>query len=125
MKMKKNVIYMQMSILNEVLKEYNTRVVADRMLEALDKDGELSIYATHADGIVLRKMKEINIIDNDIISAITKALRSIIEEFEDIKDICQDIYGFEYQNGYINDGFVSSLVEIRRSGKLIYVEFDL
>lgn len=123
--MKKNVVYMQMSILNEVLKEYNTRVVADRMLEALDKDGELSIYATHADGIVLRKMKEINVIDNDIISAITKALRSIIEEFEDIKDICQDIYGFEYQNGYINDGFVSNLVEIRRSGKLIYVEFDL
>lgn len=129
--MKKNLKYIQSTILYETMKVYTTRDLADRLLHLLNKksDSELSVYETHSDGIVLRKKRDGNVTDNDIVDAVNKAIRWLIDKSvntdDDIVDEINGNYDFDYDEKDLTDAFISDVLQIRRSGRLIYIEIDL
>ena len=125
--MVKNISYMQRSVLNEISKEYTTRDIADGMLQYLNKlsSGKLSIYDTHEEDITFRISKDDNITDDQIIKALHSSLHSLIEEFDDFEDIINDNYDFKYNAKYLGEGFLSDIITIRRTGKLIHISLDL
>lgn len=128
--MKKNVVYIQTSILNEVMKNYTSRDVADKVMEILADNGDdVTVYETHEDSIVFRKKRDGIVTDTSIIKAFVKALRKIIkhskDDGEDLVDAINDNYDFEYDEKYLDEGFFSTILSIRRSGRLIYIEIDL
>lgn len=124
--MKKNMVYIQTSILNEVMKEHTTREVADRMIDQLStKDVELSVYETHDDAIVFRKKKDGTVTDESIIKSFMKAIRAIIDDSDDLEDAINDAYEFEYSPKQLTEGFFSDILEIRRAGRLISIEIDM
>lgn len=128
--MKKNLKFIQTTILYEVMKVYNTRDLADMMIDILNKnDVELSVYETHSDGMIFRKKRDGTITDTDIIGCITKAIRKLIKKTKDKdNDIAAEIddnYEFEYDDKYITDSFFDDIIQIRRAGRLIYIEIDL
>lgn len=123
--MKKNMSYIQASILNELMKTYTMSDVGNQVVEELnDKDIELSVYESHEDGVVFRKKKDGIITDDQMIKGFMKALRHLIHHSSLIDEI-NDNYEFEYDDKYITEGYLSDILEIRRSGRLISVEIDL
>lgn len=123
--MKKNISYIQASILNELMKTYTMSDVGNQVVEELnDKDIELSVYESHEDGVVFRKKKDGIITDDQMIKGFMKALRHLIYHSSLIDEI-NDNYEFEYDDKYITEGYLSDILEIRRSGRLISVEIDL
>ena len=123
--MKKNMSYIQASILNELMKTYTMSDVGNQVVEELnDKDIELSVYESHEDGVVFRKKKDGIITDDQMIKGFMKALRRLIHHSSLIDEI-NDNYEFEYDDKYITEGYLSDILEIRRSGRLISVEIDL
>ena len=75
--MKKNLKYIQNTILYETMKVYTTRDLADRVIHLLNKksDMDLTVYETHSDGIVFRKKRDGVVTDTDIIEATNKAVK--------------------------------------------------
>ena len=117
--------YIQASILNELMKTYTMSDVGNQVVEELnDKDIELSVYESHEDGVVFRKKKDGIITDDQMIKGFMKALRHLIHHSSLIDEI-NDNYEFEYDDKYITEGYLSDILEIRSSGRLISVEIDL
>jgi hypothetical protein len=125
--MKKNLSYMQTCVLNEVTKLYSMQKFADGIVKILSKkhDIDVSVYETSDDGFALRKKKDGTVTDNELISALCKTIKDLIEENDDIAEVVQDLYDFELDKKLITDAFMSDIVSIRRSGRLIYIEIDL
>lgn len=128
--MKNNLKFIQSTILNEVLIAYNTRDIADRIADKLSgKDVELIVYETHDDGIIFRKKKDGVVTDNAIMEAFAKAINKLIDKSEGtdhcISDIINDNYDFKFDKKYIDEAYASSILTIRRSGRLISVEIDV
>lgn len=124
--MKMNDLHIQTSIFNEVMKSNTTRDLADTILEVLEKKGsEVTVYETHDDGIVLRNKKEDMITDNNIIKAFSKAVRELINQDNEFEEVINDNYDFEYDDKYMSESYFATILEIRRAGRLIYIEIDL
>lgn len=124
--MKMNDLHIQTSIFNEVMKSNTTRDLADTILEVLEKKGsEVTVYETHDDGIVLRNKKEDMITDNNIIKAFAKAVRELINQDSEFEEVINDNYDFEYDDKYMSESYFATILEIRRAGRLIYIEIDL
>lgn len=128
--MKKNLKFMQATVMNEVLTAYTTRDIADHIAkEVSSKDVELSVYETHDDGIMFRKKKDGIVTDDVIIKAFAKAIRKLVEESEDtdhsIVDIVNDNHDFKYHKDYIDESYIASILTVRRSGRIISVEIDV
>lgn len=125
--MKKNVSYMRTCILNEVTKLYSMQEFAKGIIKILNKkhDIDISIYETSDDGFALRKKKDGTVTDNELISALCDTVKDLIDDNDDFADIIQEQYDFELDKKLITDSFVSDIVSIRRSGRLIYIEIDL
>lgn len=124
--MKMNDLHIQTSIFNEVMKSNTTRDLADTILEVLEKKGsEVTVYETHDDGIVLRNKKEDMITDNNIIKAFGKAVRELINQDSEFEEVINDNYDFEYDDKYMSESYFATILEIRRAGRLIYIEIDL
>lgn len=124
--MKMNDIHIQTSIFNEVMKSHTTRDVADTILDTLEKKGvEVTVYETHDDGIVLRNKKEDIITDDNIIKAFAKAIRKLISKDPDFEDVIADNYDFEYDEKYMSESYFATILEVRRAGRLIYIEIDM
>ena len=117
--MKKNIAYYQQGIMNEVMKEFTTRDIADAM-----HINDISVYSSDFESITFRKDKDVNITDNMIVKTFTKAIRKLVQESDDIEDIMTDVYDFKYNEKYITDGYVSTILQIIRSGKLIRIDID-
>jgi hypothetical protein len=117
--MKKNIAYYQQAIMNEVMKEFTTRDIADAM-----HINDISVYSSDFESITFRKDKDVNITDNMIVKTFTKAIRKLVQESDDIEDIMTDVYDFKYNEKYITDGYVSTILQIIRSGKLIRIDID-
>lgn len=121
---------MQRAILNEVTLAYTTRDIADEMISYLeDQDINLVVYETHSDAIVFRKKRDLTVTDDQITEAFVYAIQELVHKSEkgidNIVDILSDNYDFEYDKSYINKSFISEVIIIRRSGKLISVEIDV
>ena len=128
--MKKIPVFMQRAILNEVTLAYTTRDIADEMISYLeDQDINLVVYETHSDAIVFRKKRDLTVTDDQITEAFVYAIQELVHKSEkgidNIVDILSDNYDFEYDKSYINKSFISEVIIIRRSGKLISVEIDV
>ena len=125
--MKKNVAYIQNAILNEVMKEYTTRDIADATLVYLNKltEADLAVYSTYDDLITFRKDKDSTVTDNDVLKALSKGFQDIVKKFEDLPDILSDIYDCKYNEKYLSVGYFADVIIIRRSGRLISVEIDV
>lgn len=128
--MKKSPVFMQRAILNEVTLAYTTRDIADEMISYLeDQDINLVVYETHSDAIVFRKKRDLTVTDDQITEAFVYAIQELVHKSEkgidNIVDILSDNYDFEYDKSYINKSFISEVIIIRRSGKLISVEIDV
>lgn len=125
--MKKNVSYMRTCILNEVTKLYSMQEFAKGIVKILNKkhDIDISIYETSDDGFALRKKKDGTVTDNELISALCDTVKDLIDDNDDFADIIQEQYDFELDKKLITDSFISDIVSIRRSGRLIYIEIDL
>ena len=125
--MKKNVSYMRTCILNEVTKLYSMQEFAKGIVKILNKkhDIDISIYETSDDGFALRKKKDGTVTDNELISALCDTVKDLIDDNDDFADIVQEQYDFELDKKLITDSFISDIVSIRRSGRLIYIEIDL
>ena len=129
--MKKNLKYIQNTILYETMKVYTTRDLADRMIHLLNKksDMDLTVYETHSDGLVFRKNRDCVVTDTDIIVATNKAVKWLIDQSintdDDIVDEINGNYDFNFDEKDLTDSFFSDILQIRRSGRLIYIEIDL
>ena len=128
--MKKSPVFIQRAILNEVTLAYTTRDIADEMISYLeDQDINLVVYETHSDAIVFRKKRDLTVTDDQITEAFVYAIQELVHKSEkgidNIVDILSDNYDFEYDKSYINKSFISEVIIIRRSGKLISVEIDV
>lgn len=128
--MKKNLNYIQTSILFEVLKHYTSRDVADIVVDIIEKkDTSISVYESHDDAIVFRKKKDGIITDDDLIKAFAKSIKKLVNDplpnNTSLIDEINDNYEFEYDDKYVTEGYLADVLEIRRSGRLISVEIDL
>lgn len=125
--MTSNIDYIQKSILNEIHKEYTTRDIADATLKHLSKltGATLTVYDTHDFNITFRKAKECNVPDDAIVKSLHQGIQDLIDRFEDFEDILLDHYDFKYSKKFITDLFIESVIEIRRSGKLIHIDLDI
>lgn len=125
--MSKNIAYRQACVLNEVTKLHTMQEIAKGLAEILDKksDIDVSIYETSDDGFVLRKKKDGTITDNEIISGIRKTIKDMIDDTDDFEEIISDQYDFDYDKSLITDAYLTDVINIRRSGRLIHIELDL
>lgn len=125
--MKKNIAYIQNAILNEIMKEYTTRDIADATLVYLNKltNADLVVYSTYEDAITFRKDKDSAVTDNDILKALSKGVQDVVTKFEDLPDILSDVYDCKYNEKYLSMSYFTDIVIIRHSGRLIRVELDI
>lgn len=125
--MKKNIAYIQNAILNEIMKEYTTRDIADATLVYLNKltNADLVVYSTYEDAITFRKDKDSAVTDNDILKALSKGVQDVVTKFDDLPDILSDVYDCKYNEKYLSMSYFTDIVIIRHSGRLIRVELDI
>ena len=117
--MKKNIAYYQQAIMNEVMKEYTTRDIADHM-----KADDMTVYSSDFESITFRKDKDVTITDSALIKMFAKSIKRLVEKSDDIEDIMSDVYDFKYNEKYITEGYISTIIQIIRSGKLIRLDID-
>lgn len=123
--MKKSDKYMQTSIINEVMKQYNIRVIAEELCNQLKKAGSVTVYEVNDDGFVLRRNTDGIISQDTIINGIVKTFREIVSSDDELQEIIQDTYDFEYDKKMINEDLLADDINIRLNGRLIYIEIDI
>ena len=125
--MKKNPLYIQTCVLNEVIKNYSPFEIATAFLDAINKkDVECTIYETHTDGMVFRKKRDCEITDEMIVKAFLKTIRTLVDKRkDDLVDKMLDLYEFEYKKDDMTEDFIEDALLIRRSGRLISIELDI
>ena len=122
--MKKSDKYMQTSIINEIMKQYNMRTIAEELCNQLKKSGSVSVYEVNEDGFVLRRNTDGIIIPDTVINGMVKTFRTIVSDDDELQDIIQDTYDFEYDKTAINDDLLAEDVNVKLSGRLISIEID-
>lgn len=122
--MKKSDKYMQTSIINEIMKQYNMRTIAEELCNQLKKSGSVSVYEVNEDGFVLRRNTDGIISSDTVINGMVKTFRTIVSDDDELQEIIQDTYDFEYDKTAINDDLLAEDVNVKLSGRLISVEID-
>ena len=122
--MKKSDKYMQTSIINEIMKQYNMRTIAEELCNQLKKSGSVSVYEVNEDGFVLRRNTDGIISSDTVINGMVKTFRTIVSDDDELQEIIQDTYDFEYDKTAINDDLLAEDVKVKLSGRLISIEID-
>lgn len=122
--MKKSDKYMQTSIINEIMKQYNMRTIAEELCNQLKKAGSVSVYEVNEDGFVLRRNTDGIISSDTVINGMVKTFRTIVSDDDELQEIIQDTYDFEYDKTAINDDLLAEDVNVKLSGRLISIEID-
>ena len=123
--MKKSDKYMQTSIINEIMKHYPVRAIAEELCDQLKKVGSVVVYEVSDDGFVLRRNTDGIISPDAIVEGLVKTFRGIASEDDDIQEIIQDTYDFEYEKKMIKEDLLSEDINVQLNGRLIYVEIDI
>lgn len=123
--MKKSDKYMQTSIINEIMKHYPIRAIAEELCNQLKKVGSVVVYEVSDDGFVLRRNTDGIISSDAIVEGLVKTFRGIASEYDDIQEIIQDTYDFEYEKKMIKEDLLSEDINVQLNGRLIYVEIDI
>ena len=122
--MKKSDKYMQTSIINEIMKQYNMRTIAEELCNQLKKAGSVSVYEVNEDGFVLRRNTDGIISSDTVINGMVKTFRTIVSDDDELQEVIQDTYDFEYDKTAINDDLLAEDVNVKLSGRLISIEID-
>ena len=122
--MKKSDKYMQTSIINEIMKQYNMRTIAEELCNQLKKSGSVSVYEVNEDGFVLIRNTDGIISPDTVINGMVKSFRTIVSDDDELQEVIQDTYDFEYDKTAINDDLLAEDVNVKLSGRLISVEID-
>ena len=122
--MKKSDKYMQTSIIYEIMKQYNMRTIAEELCNQLKKSGSVSVYEVNEDGFVLRRNTDGIISSDTVINGMVKTFRTIVSDDDELQEIIQDTYDFEYDKTAINDDLLAEDVNVKLSGRLISIEID-
>ena len=56
---------------------------------------------------------------------IVKTFREIVSSDDELQEIIQDTYDFEYDKKMINEDLLADDINIRLNGRLIYIEIDI
>ena len=116
---------MQTSIINEIMKHYPIRAIAEELCNQLKKVGSVVVYEVSDDGFVLRRNTDGIISSDAIVEGLVKTFRGIASEDDDIQEIIQDSYDFEYEKKMIKEDLLSEDINVQLNGRLIYVEIDI
>ena len=122
--MKKSDKYMQTSIINEIMKQYNMRTIAEELCNQLKRYGFVYVYEVNEDGFVLRRNTDGIISSDTVINGMVKTFRTIVSDDDELQEIIQDTYDFEYDKTAINDDLLAEDVNVKLSGRLISIEID-
>ena len=122
--MKKSDKYMQTSIINEIMKQYNMRTIAEELCNQLKKSGSVSVYEVNEDGFVLRRNTDGIISSDTVINGMVKTFRTIVSDDNELQEIIQDSYDVEDDKTAINDDLLAEDVNVKLSGRLISIEID-
>ena len=120
--MKINNKYMHMAIVHTATDLTSVKDLAEKTAEIL---GDVEVYGVNADGFTLRGEKNIDTSDSRLISAITEAIISILDEnLEEATDYIMENYDFAYDRERVSKSCLKDLFDFSTSGRLIYVEID-
>ena len=100
------------------------RTIAEELCNQLKKSGSVSVYEVNEDGFVLRRNTDGIISSDTVINGMVKTFRTIVSDDDELQEIIQDTYDFEYDKTAINDDLLAEDVNVRLSGRLISVEID-
>lgn len=121
--MKKVTVYRRIAILNEIIENCTIETISDMAQKALgERDVQVSIKEVGPDFIVFRSKNGV-VLNSTLVTVFTEVLRQCINL--DIIELLQDKYSFKYDESYLDEEFVESIISINHDGKLVMVVFDL
>lgn len=125
--MKKTGVYMWAAIMNVFMKYYNTKDLADKVVELASKnDKELQISEVRRTSMVFKHRRDCGITENELNKLLSKSVRKLIEEEKNsIQADITDRYEFEYDEKVVDDDFADEIFTITKGPKNVYVEIDL
>lgn len=124
--MKKLNQYMRKAIIAQFMENGNMSVFAEEIAKKLkDKTDIEFIPSANRTSIALTSTTYKNISNNTVISAITEAVISCIEQDEDFETDLIEGYGFSYDGSMITDDLVRDCIDLSVSGKYIQFDFDI
>lgn len=87
----------------------------------------VELQDTKSDGFMLRRMKDTTIRDEDITTALIKAIRHLLggDDHDDVLDYIADNFEFAYDDDQVDDKLIDTFFIWNRSGRIMYVELDL
>lgn len=124
--MKKLNQYMRKAIIAQFMENGNMSVFAEEIAKKLkDKTDIEFIPSANRTSIALTSTTYKNVSNNTVISAITEAVISCIEQDEDFETDLIEGYGFSYDGSMITDDLVRDCIDLSVSGKYIQFDFDI
>ena len=124
--MKKLNQYMRKAIIAQFMENGNMSVFAEEIAKKLkDKTDIEFIPSANRTSIALTSTTYKNVSNNTVISAITEAVISCIEQDEDFETDLIEGYGFSYDVSMITDDLVRDCIDLSVSGKYIQFDFDI
>lgn len=116
---------MQTSIINEIMKHYSTRAIAEELCSRLKKTGSVVVYEVSDDGFVLRRNTDGIIGPDTIVEGLVKTFREIASDDNEVQEIISDTYDFEFDKKLIKEDLLAEDINVQLNGRLIYVEIDI
>lgn len=124
--MKKLNQYMRKAIIAQFMENGNMSVFAEEIAKKLkDKTDIEFIPSANRTSIALTSTTYKNVSNNTVISAITEAVISCIDQDEDFETDLIEGYGFSYDVSMITDDLVRDCIDLSVSGKYIQFDFDI
>ena len=124
--MKKLNQYMRKAIIAQFMENGNMSVFAEEIAKKLKEKTDIEfIPSANRTSIALTSTTYKNVSNNTVISAITEAVISCIEQDEDFETDLIEGYGFSYDGSMITDDLVRDCIDLSVSGKYIQFDFDI
>lgn len=124
--MKKINQYMRKAIIAQFMENENMATFSEEIANRLKEKTDIEfIPSANRTSIALTSTTYKNISNNTVISAITEAVISCIEQDEDFETDLIEGYGFSYDASMITDDLVRDCIDLSVSGKYIQFDFDI
>ena len=124
--MKKINQYMRKAIIAQFMENENMATFSEEIANRLKEKTDIEfIPSANRTSIALTSTTYNNISNNTVISAITEAVISCIEQDEDFETDLIEGYGFSYDVSMITDDLVRDCIDLSVSGKYIQFDFDI
>jgi len=117
---------MRKAIIAQFMENENMATFSEEIANRLKEKTDIEfIPSANRTSIALTSTMYKNISNNTVISAITEAVISCIEQDEDFETDLIEGYGFSYDVSMITDDLVRDCIDLSVSGKYIQFDFDI